>query len=184
MTKYGCNISSVDFFGWLDNSSFGAGGIHILVTDQRLWDRIIMICGEIKIGLQILLWECRSLERQYMNEYKCMISGWMIQQSCQTLQTPLFSSQLKVQLQRLKVRASVSKGWSSWHPAPEVATPDIQLQRLKVLAFFFRGWKERVFFAQLSLLLWFSAALGAALFTTQWPASTGFEDNSLPYNID
>jgi len=131
MTKYGCNISSVDFFGWLDNSSFGAGGIHILVTDQRLWDRIIMICGEIKIGLQILLWECRSLERQYMNEYKCMISGWMIQQSCQTLQTPLFSSQLKVQLQRLKVRASVSKGWSSWHPAPEADSPGILLQGLK-----------------------------------------------------
>ena len=133
MTKYGCNISSVDFFGWLDNSSFGAGGIHILVTGQRLWDRIIMICGEIKIGLQILLWECRSLERQYMNEYKCMISGWMIQQSCQTLQTPLFSSQLKVQLQRLKVRASVSKGWSSWHP---------QLQKLQLLTSSSRGWKS------------------------------------------
>jgi len=88
-----------------------------------------------------------------------MISGWMIQQSCQTLQTPLFfSSQLK----------------KSGHLSPEAATPDILLQ----------GLKGKGVFAQLSLLLWFSAALGAALFTTQWPASTGFEDNSLPYNID
>jgi len=70
-----------------------------------------------------------------------------------------FPLQFSAESRRGAALASFSRGWYSWHPAPEV---------------------EKVFFTQLSLLLWFSAALGAALFTTQWPASTGFSVQFLP----